>query len=96
LKESSKATLAFATGAATGIFTIAGRKFRNQPMIIREVNEYLADGTDKTAYVVARLNARLADDGEPVDVAFLEEHLTYSELARLVRLLISGSEANPN
>jgi len=95
LKDSEK-TLAFATGAATGAFTIAGRKFRNQPLIIREVNEYLADGVDKTAYMVARLNARLADAGDPIDVAFLEENLTYSELARLVRLLISGSDVNPN
>ena len=95
MKESNK-TLAFATGAATGHFSIAGRKFKNQPMYIREVNEYLLDGTDKTAYLVERLNARLADGGEPIDLEFLEGNLTYAELGQITQLLISGMVSGPN
>jgi len=95
LKESSK-TLAFATGAATGSFTIAGRKFKNQPMFIREVNEYLLDTTDKQAFLVERLNARLVDGGEPIDLEFLEGNLTYAELGQVTQLLISGVLSGPN
>ena len=95
MKESSK-TLAFATGAATGNFTIAGRKFKNQPMYIKEVNEYLLDSTDKTSYLVERLNARLVDGGEPIDLEFLEGILTYADLGQVTQLLISGVLSGPN
>ena len=96
MKDSDKTTLAFATGAGSGTFKIADRRFNLRPMLIREVNEYLSDGVDKYAYVVARLNDRLVDKGDPIDLAWIENSLTYAEFGQITQLLISGSVSRPN
>lgn len=95
-KSDDRTSLAFATGAPTGTFKIADRRFSQRAMLIREVNEYLLPETDKQAYVIACLNARLADKGDPVDAEWLESNLTYAEFGQVTQLLISGSVANPN
>ena len=94
MSQSDK-SLAFATGASTGTFRIADRKFQQRALFIREVNEYLAVD-DKEAFVIARLNDRLADKGEPIDADWLEGHVTYAEFSAIVNLLISGGVGNPN
>lgn len=94
MSQSDK-SLAFATGASTTTFKIADRKFQQKAMLIREVNEYLAVD-DKEAYVIAALNARVADKGEPIDAEWLEGHVTYAEFSQIVNLLISGGVTSPN
>lgn len=95
-KPDDRTSLSFATGASTGTFKIADRKFHQRAMLIREVNTYLMPDTEKQAYVIDRLNDRIADRGEPIDAAWLENNLTYAEFGLVTQLLLSGSVARPN
>lgn len=96
MSQSEKKGLAFATGAATATFRIADRKFAQRALLIREVNEYLQPETDKESYIIARLNDRIVDKGDPIDAAWLEDQVTYSEFSAIVQLLVSGGLTNPN
>ena len=96
MSKPDKNTLALATNAPLGKFSIGERTFWNRPLVVREVNELMLSGADATALIVEKLNARLADDGPPIDSAYLEENLTLPDVDRLHFVLIHGRVRDPN
>jgi hypothetical protein len=96
LNKPEKGTLALATGAARGKFSIGPRAFWNKPLVVKDVNELMLGGADANALIIQKLNDRLADDGPPIDLAFLEENLSLPDVEQLHHVLIHGRVRDPN